>query len=53
MKHRFDEDIKLNGKVNVEFDVEDVTQVVDKVTESVVTIIVVASVAHILRKWLA
>ena len=38
--------------INVEFDREDVEDVVDKVTDSVITIIVVATAAHILRKWI-
>jgi hypothetical protein len=34
-----------------DFHKDDVEDVIDKITESVVTIIVVASAAHILRKW--
>jgi hypothetical protein len=37
--------------VKVDIPTEDVEDLIDKATESVITIIAVATAAHILRKW--
>lgn len=47
MKHRITDDVNVN--VNIEFDKDDVTEVVDHVQAAVITIIVVGTVAHILK----
>lgn len=49
MKHKLDGPVDVN--VNLEFDVEDVESVIDKVTECVVIVIGVATAAHILKRW--
>lgn len=48
MKHKITDDVNVN--VNVEFNAQDVTEVVDHVQMAVVTIIVVSTIAHILKK---
>lgn len=50
--HQIPDDINIDLNVNVDLPVEEVGDLVDKVTESIVVIIVVASAAHILRSWL-
>lgn len=47
MKHQIIEDVNVN--VNVEFDKDDVIEVVDHVQMAVITIIVVGTAAHILK----
>lgn len=49
MKLKLDEAVDVN--INVDIPVDDIGDVLDKATETVVTIIVVATAAHILRKW--
>jgi hypothetical protein len=46
MKHHHDAKVD----VNLEFDKEDVEDVIDKITESVIAIIVVATAANIVKK---
>lgn len=48
MKHKISEPIDVN--VNIEFDAQDVEDVVDKVGEVVFAIIVATTISHILRK---
>lgn len=48
MKHIFVDDANVN--VKVELPTEELGDLVDQIVDGVVTIIVVASVAHILRK---
>lgn len=52
MKHKFVDDATVDVNVNLDIPTEELGSLVDKVTESAVTIIVVATAAHILRKWL-
>lgn len=46
MKHQHDAKID----VNLDFHKEDVEDVIDKITDSVITIVAAVTVAHILRK---
>lgn len=46
MKHSHDAEININH----EFSKEDVEDVIDKVTDSVITIIVVSTLAHLFKK---
>lgn len=47
MKHEHNAQVD----VNLDFYKEDVEDIIDKITESIITIVVVATAAHILRKW--
>lgn len=47
MKHRITDDVNVN--VNVEFDKEDVMEVLDKIQSVMVTVIVVSTVGHIFK----
>jgi hypothetical protein len=49
MKHQFVD--TANVDVNVKMSIEDSEQIIDKVVDGAVTIIAVATVAHIFRKW--
>lgn len=42
MKHKFEDDVNVNIHVDIP---------VDEIVDGVVTIIVVATAAHILRRW--
>lgn len=48
MKHTHDAKVD----VNLDFHKEDVESVIDKVTESVITIIVVVTAAQVIKKYL-
>lgn len=50
MKHKIADDINVN--LNIDIPAEDLGDLIDKVVDGAVTIIAVATVAHILRKWL-
>lgn len=47
MKHRIADDVNVN--VNVEFDKDDVIEIVDHVQVAVVTVIIASTIAHILK----
>lgn len=53
MKHKFVDDANVNVNVDVDLPTEELEDLVDKVVDGAVTIIVVATAAHILRKVLA
>lgn len=50
MKHKLDGPVDVN--VSVEFDKEDVEDVIDKITESAIILITVATSAALIKKWL-
>lgn len=54
MKHKFIDDVNANANVNVTLDIptQELENLIEKITDSAITIIVVASTAHILRKWM-
>ena len=52
MKHEFRDTLKIEVDHDHEIDPEMVEDLIDKVVEAAVTIIAVATVAHILRKRL-
>jgi hypothetical protein len=48
-RHYIADDVDVN--INVAIPAEELESLIDKATDAVVTIIVVATAAHILRKW--
>lgn len=50
MKHKIADDVNVN--LNVDIDTQNLATLVDKIVEGAVTIIVVATTAHIFRKWM-
>lgn len=51
MRHKFADDVNIN--LNVDIQAEELESLVDKCVDGAVTIIVVAAVAHILKKRFA
>lgn len=50
-QHQIADDIDLNVNIDVVLPTEELGDLVEKVTESVIIIIAVATAAHILRGW--
>ncbi len=48
MKHKLTEDVNVNVKIDVP--VEDLENLIDKVVDGAITIVAVATVAHIFKK---
>jgi hypothetical protein len=48
MKHKFEDSIDINLKV--EIPVEDVENLIDKAVDGAITIIAIATVAHIIKR---
>lgn len=53
MRHKFDDPLDIHVKHEHDFDKEDVEDLINKATTSVVIIIGVATAARILKRWLA
>jgi hypothetical protein len=51
MKHVITDDIDVNVNLNVDIPAEELADLIDKATDAVVVIVVVATAAHIFRKW--
>jgi hypothetical protein len=49
MKHTIKEDVNVNANVNIPTD--ELESLVDHIVDGAVTIIVVATAAHIFRRW--
>jgi hypothetical protein len=49
MKHRLVDDANVNVNVDVDLPIEELGELVDKIVDGVVTVIAVATVAHIFR----
>lgn len=52
MKHEFKDELRIKVDHEHEIPLEEVHDLVDKIVDGAVTIIAVATTAHILRKWL-
>lgn len=50
MKHKFADDVNVH--VDHEFDVDDVSDVIEKARDAAITIIIVATAAQVVKKFL-
>lgn len=50
MKHRIDDDVNVNVHISADLPKDDLAEVIDKVTDAAITIIVVSTAAHILKR---
>jgi hypothetical protein len=51
VKHKFEDELRIKIDHDHEIPLEEVGKLVDKIVDGAVTIIVVATAAHIFRSW--
>jgi hypothetical protein len=53
MKVKLEDEVDVKIKHDHDFDKEDVEDIIDKITESVLIIIAAATVSRMVKKWIA